>query len=126
MTNKKEEINNNKAKVKTQLMNKKYEKLHDLTIQKQQIKESFKSNLENNSSTAVQKTSNLIDQASTNVTLKAQELQALQTKFNDILKKYEDSNTNLINASQNYIQSDSFNKSKNPNINNNIFVSQVL
>ena len=118
MTNKKEEINNNKAKVKIQLMNKKYEKLHDLTIQKQQIKESFKSNLENNSSTAVQKTSNLIDQASTNVTLKAQELQALQTKFNDILKKYEDSNTNLINASQNYIQSDSFNKSKNPNINN--------
>jgi len=126
MTNKKEEINNNKAKVKTQLMNKKYEKLHDLTIQKQKIKESFKSNLENNSSTAVQKTTNLIDQASTNVTLKAQELQALQTKFNDILKKYEDSNTNLINASQNYIQSDSFNKSKNPNINNNIFVSQVL
>jgi len=102
-------------------LNEKFKNLH-----KKKIVEKFQNSLETQSSSALQKTNTFVSQANTDVTMKVQELQSLQTKFNDTLQKYNASNSNLLNSSKDYIQKNSFQKTQNKNINTNIYASQML
>jgi hypothetical protein len=77
-----------------------------------------------NAKLAIQQTHKLIDETDQNVTNQLAELDALQTKFNTILTQYNGSNSNLMGATDTYVQGT--NMQDGEKYNTNVVVNTVV